>query len=588
MRPASIALCAALAACSSSSTSHVLRDTPEGGDGGNPTDGNGLGDRGSTGDVVGDRETGGDADAGDSSVTSFPVVFDPASVELRAGASVPVRVRLRPGATLQGMLAVTLALEGPDGGTAPLSLSRSSLSITSTAPEASFDLSATAGAAQGAYAIRASATVGGGNDPPAITSLPVSVIGRPGELDTSFGNGGYIDYQPEGNCNAEAVLALPDGRFVIFGQALTSNLLIARFRADGMIDDTFGPSGNGRLVLARGFGRPTAALLPDGRMLVAFDSNNQITVLRALENGVPDGSFGTGGFVPVSLSPGNHTGFGVAPDGKMLIGGDFFDETDRASRGAVMRLTPAGALDTAGFAGGGTVEVGFGQMPGLSEGSSGVEALALQSNGNIVAVGGYHALPDSVPTGGDQLFVFRVQSNGQPDGTFGPGGSRATKIGANAFGNYESGMAVVVQKLGANAGKVVAAGYYRQDADTAYLLSLVRHGSSGALDPSLAGSGKATYNLPDNVEDFPGEMLLEPDDGLLIQVHSGQATRMMVARFSADGARDAAWGDGGVTTAVAGRAFGMAQSGRHLLVVGSAQPSPEPTQSIRIARFWLR
>jgi uncharacterized delta-60 repeat protein len=585
-----------LLSCSSSSSSKVVRDGPDGAsgaggnDGGNLADTGNLSDRGNLGDrVENDAGTPDAGDGADSSVPMGPVVFDPATVELRANASATVRVRLGPDASPGSTLEVTLTLDavptGDAGSSAPLSLSKSTFLLSSTVSEDSFQVTAAAGAPQGTYAVRAAAKVAESSDPAALTSLPVNVIGRPGELDTTFASGGYFDYQPDGNCTADAVVALPDGRFIVIGQALTSNMLVARFSPAGEIDNSFGPSGNGRLVVNRGFGRVNAILLSDGKVLVAYDENNLINLIKILPNGTIDPSWGANGYLPTQLSPGNNTPLALDANGSILVGGDYYDEVLRSSKAAILRITPAGAIDTT-FADG-RVEIVFGGLMG-QEGPSGVEALTVQRNGNIVAVGGFYALPDTLPDGKDQFFAFRVQSNGQPDGSFGVGGAQRTKFGTNEFGNYESAQSVVVQQQGANAGKVVSMGYYRQEASLPYLLGIARYTVSGNLDTTFHGSGKGTHNLPNNDEDMPGDILLEPDDGMLVQIDSYGATRFMVARLTANGALDTTWGSAGMTTAVPGRAFGMAQSGRYLLVVGTAQPGQVQPQSVRVARYWLR
>jgi hypothetical protein len=112
--------------------------------------------------------------------------------------------------------------------------------------------------------------------------------------------------------------------------------------------------------------------------------------------------------------------------------------------------------------------------------------------------------------------------------------------------------------------------------------------ATGNLDSTFHGGGKGTHNLPNSDEDHPGVVILEPDDGMLVQVDSYVGTRFIVARLNANGALDTSWGNGGMTTPVAGRAFGMAQSGRYLLVAGTAQPGQEQPQAARIARYWLR
>jgi hypothetical protein len=131
-------------------------------------------------------------------------------------------------------------------------------------------------------------------------------------------------------------------------------------------------------------------------------------------------------------------------------------------------------------------------------------------------------------------------------------------------------------------------GYYRQEASLPYLLGIARYSVNGNLDATFHGGGKGTHNLPNNDEDTPGDIILEPDDGMLVQVDSYGATRFMVARLTANGALDTTWGNAGMTTPVPGRAFGMAQSGRYLMVVGTAQPGQVQPQSVRVARYWLR
>lgn len=339
----------------------------------------------------------------------------------------------------------------------------------------------------------------------------------------------------------------------------------------------------------RDFVRPSGTLLSNGDLLVGFDQGNQIAFTTILENGEIDESFGESGYLLTDVSPGSAVPMGVDAEQRIIAGGYmviFDGVTNENVWRAVLRRYDAQGLDET-FAGDGLFEVGQTFLMG-PEGSGRLEALAIQSNGNITAVGGYY-MPDApgyLP--GEHGLSVRVQSNGTPDSTFGPDGVRYTKFGSNEFGNYERAIGVVFQKLGQNAGKAVVAGSYRQNSETDYVLSLWRHTTTGELDPSFLDQGKGTHDIPGNLDDTPGKILLDEDDGFLVQVESGSATHFVIARFAADGTLDEAWGEGGLATPVEGRAFGMAISGRHLLVVGTAQGSPNPTQSARIARYWLR
>jgi len=145
----------------------------------------------------------------------------------------------------------------------------------------------------------------------------------------------------------------------------------------------------------------------------------------------------------------------------------------------------------------------------------------------------------------------------------------------------------MVQQGSANERMGVTGGYFRQDADTPYLLSLVRHQVNGELDSTFLTSGKGTVDLPDNTEDFPGRFLRQPDDGILTHVASYQATHFIVMRFTASGQLDPGFDADGIAPTIPGRAWGVAQSGRRAIVVGSAQPAPDASQKARVARYWV-
>lgn len=222
---------------------------------------------------------------------------------------------------------------------------------------------------------------------------------------------------------------------------------------------------------------------------------------------------------------------------------------------------------------------------GASSSSDYVEDLAVEANGNIVAAGSAYQPFNGVD--GYQQYVYRAQSNGQPDGSFGTQGARLVKFGTNEFGNYEAAYSVTVQQGSTNDRMIVTGGYFRQNADTPYLLSLIRHQVNGELDTAFLASGKGTLDLPDNTEDFPGRFLLQPDDGILTHVASYQATHFVVMRFTAAGELDAGFAADGIAPTVPGRALGIAQSGRRAIIVGSAQPAPDTSQKARVARYWV-
>ena len=570
-------------ACSSRSSRDLVDS--DAGSGGTAGNGGSAADSGSGGKGSGGSGNTGatDGGAGDAPVASGPLAFDPNNLVLRAGGTSDVTLAFQPDPSFSGTLDVTLTVEAPTGAGADgiVTVEPTSFVLSSTVNRQTVSVQAAPSSTQGLYTVRADARPSAGSAPLS-AELPVTIAGRPGDLDHSFGNGtGYIDFQPEGPCSAESVVALADGRFVITGQALTSNMLIARFNADGTPDTSFGPDGSGALIDPnRNFGRSEPVLLPDGSLLVAFDRGS-IAIAHVLDDGTLDPNWGTGGVLDTTVMGSNHVAFGVDSEGRIVIGGRLYDETTNRTDTVLRRLTADGGLDTS-FAGDGTLEISCGVLMGSGDETGYVEDLVFQDNGNIVVAGGC-VLPGS--TYADYRgYLLRVQSNGQPDSTFGPQGLRQTKFGTSEFGNFESGYSAAIQRQGDNVDKPILAGYFRQNADTAYLWSFVRHQVNGQPEPGAS----ATFDVPTNPEDFPGRLLVQDDDRILSHIDSYQAANFIVLRFNADLTLDTTWGNAGVATPVVGRALGFAQSGDRLLVVGTAEPSPDNPQRARIARYWLR
>src|SRR6185503_18407970 len=111
---------------------------------------------------------------------------------------------------------------------------------------------------------------------------------------------------------AWAVAAQPDGKVLIAGEAEIPNpgdssntaFAIARRNADGTRDTTFGPLGNGTVIVEFDLGPPgfrhdkatSIAVGPDGRILVcgtaSGNGEQQIAVAQLTRFGVLDFNFG--------------------------------------------------------------------------------------------------------------------------------------------------------------------------------------------------------------------------------------------------------------------------------------------------------
>ena len=209
-------------------------------------------------------------------------------------------------------------------------------------------------------------------------------------------------------------------------------------------------------------------------------------------------------------------------------------------------LTLASAT-AAAFAGPGRLDPGFGTggvvttatAPGASTDFQ--NGLAIQKNGRIVAGG------ESDMGGGDFHWrVLRYKSKGEPDPTFGDGGTVTTSM-SSAGGDDENIWELALQPDG----KIVAAG----EAVTAtggFDVALARFNPDGTLDTSFGTGGKLTTAIgPGTGRDRAFQVMIVPGGKILVagfaEMGPGAGRRnFMLARYHPDGTLDGSFGSGGI------------------------------------------
>jgi uncharacterized delta-60 repeat protein len=232
-----------------------------------------------------------------------------------------------------------------------------------------------------------------------------------GALDTSFGSAGQL-VTSIGTNGGVSVALQPDGKIVLAGTQLDPanndwEFLTARFNANGTADATFGSGG---VATAHpGFGDSVGGITIDGsgRILVAGAEGSGppyvpvagYYLLRYTPGGTLDGGFGSGGIVtlinPAGWHNGNVRGVAVQPDGKIVLGGNIYDDVAQASHLVGVRVSPTGTVDTGyGAAGWASAQFTYNEDP---------RALALQQDGRLVIVGS--ARPTSAPQPTDVALV---------------------------------------------------------------------------------------------------------------------------------------------------------------------------------------
>jgi uncharacterized delta-60 repeat protein len=115
----------------------------------------------------------------------------------------------------------------------------------------------------------------------------------PGDLDTGFAGNGKKAINFGGSDAARVVLVQSDGRIVVAGGgAAARSFCVARLRTNGALDPAFGSGGKRTIDFGGGdesvYG---AALQPDGKIVLAGDSDLRVAVARLNPNGSLDTTF---------------------------------------------------------------------------------------------------------------------------------------------------------------------------------------------------------------------------------------------------------------------------------------------------------
>lgn len=282
-------------------------------------------------------------------------------------------------------------------------------------------------------------------------------------------------------------------------------------------------------------------LYPDGKILlvgtVGAQAGLRPGLVRFLPDGSLDNSFGAGGFVTVNIaaySSGDPKEVYTAlllPDGKILLGGRVFYKF------ALMRLNADGTQDMT-----------FGNASGVAEYSDndlftdrGCEALAVLGDGSILAAGSVTFPPPSSASGKD-FVVVRFSANGVRDTSFGSSGRAAADFpGKNDILN---------DMVLSSTGRILTVGYSQNfNGSGSYQTSIACFTSSGALDTTFSGDGKATLTVGSDhtmVED----MAVLPDGKILVVGNASvtplqTSTDMLLAKFNMDGTQDTTFGPNG-------------------------------------------
>ncbi len=171
-----------------------------------------------------------------------------------------------------------------------------------------------------------------------------------GTVDNSFGNNGSATLDIGGNTDRIFTICIqPDGKIINGGFSMDASLeidaLFLRYLNDGTLDNSFG-GGSG--IMLHDFGSNASVvdikMQTDGKILATTEGFS-FELVRLLENGQRDNSFGDNGKVNTSI--GNYCGstsLSRYSDGKAVLGGRSYDGTSFNFALARYHLEDAGSV----------------------------------------------------------------------------------------------------------------------------------------------------------------------------------------------------------------------------------------------------
>lgn len=342
-----------------------------------------------------------------------------------------------------------------------------------------------------------------------------------GDLDPSFGDGGFQLIAIGSDSYPHGLARQPDGKLLAVGETGFSSVALTRSLPTGQLDTTF--SGDGMHVISDGAatleGR-AVLVQASGRIVVVARRSSAVALYGFLPSGSPDGAFGLGGstVTPVAPTGGfNITGM-LQPDGKIVVIGD---STNASSNGVpyVVRYDAGGTLDPT-FGAGGVTMLDFPGDPDR------VASVAVEPGGGIV-VGGFSG--DFTSATG---YVVRVDAGGVVDGTYGTAGVATLGIPSSHF---------VQRLLALPDGRLIVGGLQLLEG------FLVRLDASGDVDPAFGVAGLRPVEYG-GFNGGVGSLGLDPQGRIVAAgYHNDYAHRSSfgIGRYSVDGVPDATFGSGG-------------------------------------------
>lgn len=234
--------------------------------------------------------------------------------------------------------------------------------------------------------------VGGSTSAENYDSFALVRVNADGTLDTTFGQAGMAIADFAAESTLRSLVRQSDGKWLVAGRVYdpenyTYRFGLARFLADGVLDESFGEGGKVTASFGQSDGAYALLIQPDDKIVVGGDADSEtssghfnFTLLRYNSDGIPDTTFAQNGIASTSLGEYfDHKLRVLSLQGnQILAAGGVSDGYNRDF--ALLRYNADGSLDM-DFAGDGAITTDFGSA------NDTIYALAWQSEAKLIAAG---------------------------------------------------------------------------------------------------------------------------------------------------------------------------------------------------------
>lgn len=295
-----------------------------------------------------------------------------------------------------------------------------------------------------------------------------------GFIDSSFGENGkqVIQFSFADDSYAYDAAVQNTGKILLAGTGWQNYMhpvysgIISRLNTNGFVDSSFGNNGSIQTTSNGRGGYGAIAVQSDNKIVAVGGAGDSSFVVRYLEDGHLDESFGENGYTLIS----NYfyvLACKIQTDGKIVAGG--YNRQQGISKFCLQRFLSDGAIDRS-FGNNGTIIMAYGGD------KSQINDLTFQFNEKILAAG----LTTTFSTGETNFAIARYNQNGSLDSTFGINGKN-TIVFPNGTSLANS---IIVQ----NDNAIIIGGLLVGDSYSSF--AVVKLTPSGSLDSSFGVDGE--------------------------------------------------------------------------------------------------